>query len=152
MADAEEDKAAGRAPPLGGLDSPFVDHEPLAARSARESGASLGALEAESPFLGAFELVASGAVEPEVEQEEENQLTDKPCTGIIGNDDRIPVAQAWDIPYRWICQISSRRRKDGKLLKFGPVGTGVLISPRFVLTAAHLLRDSEKDDHGRWLD
>src|SRR5438552_6512505 len=147
MSAAEEHEAPLRARSFDELDSPFLSQEPLAAPSEYEWGA-LGALEAESPFLGAFEPVTVGLVE----QEEESQLTEKPCTGIIGNDDRIPVAQAWDIPYRWICQISSRRRKDGKLLKFGPVGTGVLISPRFVLTAAHLLRDSEKDDHGRWLD
>src|SRR5215467_10207211 len=86
------------------------------------------------------------------ELEEENQLSEEPCLGIIGNDDRRPVAQAWDIPYRWICQISTTRRKGGVQQKFGPAGTGILISPRFVLTAAHILRNSKKDNRGLWID
>jgi V8-like Glu-specific endopeptidase len=129
-------------------ESPFLTEEPFGQHGEGDWQARVGALEAESAFGSGFEPTSMLAVEPE----EEHQLADKPCTGIIGNDDRVPVRQAWDIPYRWICQISSRRRRAGKQLKFGPVGTGVLISPRFVLTAAHLLRDSEKDDHSQWVD
>jgi len=75
---------------------------------------------------------------------------ERPCTGIIDGDNRRPVARAWDVPFRWICQISSRQRKNGALQRFGPAGTGLLISPRFVVTAAHLLRDSERDEHNQW--
>ncbi len=130
------------------LESPFLDQELFAGRGEQDWKPSLGALEAESPFAGAFEPGRTGGVE----REEENQLADKPCLGIIGHDDRVPVRQAWDVPYRWICQISSTRRRGGQQLKFGPVGTGILISPHFVLTAAHLLRNSEKDDRGQWVD
>lgn len=147
MTPAEVNNAPLRAQPFEGLESPFLSQEPFA-RQGDEWEGHLNALEAESPFLSAFEPVRRDVAEPE----EENQLAEKPCTGIIGNDNRVLVNQAWDIPYRWICQISSRRRKAGKQLKFGPVGTGILISPRFVLTAAHLLRHSEKDDRGQWVD
>lgn len=37
-------------------------------------------------------------------------------------------------------------------MQFGPLGTGVLISPHFVLTAAHLLHSSKKDNRGQWVD
>lgn len=148
MAADDANEAPGPPLPLDVLESPFLDREVSAGPGREEWGARLDVLEAESPFLSGFAPLGPGVVEPE----EESELADKPCTGIIGNDDRVPVRQAWDIPHRWICQISSRRRKGGKQLKFGPVGTGVLISPRFVLTAAHLLRDSEKDDRGQWVD
>ena len=87
-----------------------------------------------------------------VELEEENQISDKSCSGIIGHDDRVPVRQAWDIPYRWICQISSRRTKEGKAARIRAGWHRNLHSPRFVLTAAHVLRSSEKDDRGQWVD
>jgi V8-like Glu-specific endopeptidase len=133
------------------LESPFLSRETHAGQREKDWGPRLEALEAESPFLGSFEPIVPGVHERE-ENEEENQLTSKRCTGIIGNDDRVPVRQAWDIPFRWICQISSRRRKGGTQQKFGPAGTGILISPRFVLTAAHVLRSSEKDNRGQWVD
>jgi len=148
MASADEKNSPGHSGPLEGLESPFLDRELDPRQGKEEWDARLGALEAEGAFASAFEPIRMG----DVELEEENQLAEKPCTGIIGNDDRVPVNQAWDIPYRWICQISSRRRRGGKQQKFGPVGTGILISPRFVLTAAHLLRDYEKDVHGQWID
>jgi V8-like Glu-specific endopeptidase len=136
---------AHEGPPPGGLESPFLDHE-FAPGPDREPWSSrLDGLEAETPFLGEF-------APPAVEEDEEEE-TPRPCRGIIGGiDDRRPVRQAWDVPHRWICQISARRTKGGQRLKFGPVGTGVLISPRFVLTAAHLLRHSEQDERGQWVD
>jgi V8-like Glu-specific endopeptidase len=146
MAAAEEVHGPLRVDSFDHLDSPFLTEEPVAALDRPGRRAPLGALEAESPFLGAIEPTNRGLVDREEED------TDRPCTGIIGHDDRVAVTRAWDIPYRWVCQISSRRRKGGKQLKFGPVGTGILISPRFVLTAAHLLRDSEKDEHNQWVD
>jgi V8-like Glu-specific endopeptidase len=143
-----EQKNAWGDPSFTGLESPFLSQEAFAGQGEVDWGSRLAALEAESPFLGHFELERLGALE----LEEDDSLTEKPCTGIIGPDNRIRVRQALDIPYRWVCQISARRRKGGALRKFGPVGTGILISPRFVLTAAHLLHGSEKDARGQWVD
>jgi V8-like Glu-specific endopeptidase len=72
--------------------------------------------------------------------------------GAVANDNRAAVRDRLEIPYRWICQISVRKRKDGKLMSFGPAATGLLISPRHVLTAAHVLRNSERDSHNQWVD
>ena len=54
------------------------------------------------------------------------------------------------IPYRWVCQlIITRRDSNGKTTMV--VGTGVLVSPRHVLTAAHWIKWAEKDDRGQWV-
>jgi phosphatidylserine/phosphatidylglycerophosphate/cardiolipin synthase-like enzyme/V8-like Glu-specific endopeptidase len=89
---------------------------------------------------------------PWVDSGEADGPAERPCIGIIDGDNRRPVPRASDVPFRWICQISSRQRKNGSLQRFGPAGTGLLISPRFVLTAAHVLRDSERDEHSQWVD
>jgi V8-like Glu-specific endopeptidase len=106
----------------------------------------------ETPWLDAQESDSHEGDDEGSEPTEEDDEINRPCTGIIGNDDRRPVNQAWDIPHRWICQISAQRRKGGRLMQFGPLGTGVLISPHFVLTAAHLLHGSKQDNRGQWVD
>jgi V8-like Glu-specific endopeptidase len=53
-----------------------------------------------------------------------------------GRGDAAQVAKTFDVPWRWICKVSIR--KDGKYVKGG---TGVLISDRHVLTAAHVVYD-----------
>ena len=131
-------RAAQRSVRFNGANVSIPVYLRLVSRLCREVAEQADALEAPRPRTA--------------EMEGENQLAEQPCKGIIGRDDRVPVNRAWDIPYRWICQISSRSRKDGKLGELGPAGTGVLISPRFVLTAAHVLWSSEKDERGQWVD
>ena len=68
--------------------------------------------------------------------------------GILGRRQKTtdPIA----IPYRWVCQLLvTRRDSNGKTTM--AVGTGVLISPRHVLTAAHWIKWAEKDDRGQWV-
>lgn len=73
--------------------------------------------------------------------------------GIFGDDDRAQVRDATVVPFRWVCQISVQKRNaDGKIIHNGPAGTGVLISPRHVLTAAHVLYNSKQDERGQWVD
>lgn len=60
-------------------------------------------------------------------------------SGIRGQDDRRPVALPAGIPWRWICRI----KIDGSW-----AGSGVLISPRHILTAGHTVYDDKNDEQG----
>jgi V8-like Glu-specific endopeptidase len=91
---------------------------------------------------------------PELEAWLEEAETNTDCTesgfGIIGKDDRRRVGNSLEIPCRWICQLWVRRRdSDGKTTVTG--STGVLISPRHVLTTAHLVCEARKNDRGQWI-
>jgi hypothetical protein len=55
MTAAEEKHSPSRSEPLQGLDFPFLDRELSTGQGAEEWQAHLGALEAECPFLSAFE-------------------------------------------------------------------------------------------------
>ena len=92
---------------------------------------------------------------PETEDESEfpaeAPLTDEE-TGIIGTDDRLHVKDTTAIPFRWICSVSVQRlvRRPSHDEKTGlaPAGSGLLISPRHVLTTAHVLHSVEKSSDG----
>jgi V8-like Glu-specific endopeptidase len=61
---------------------------------------------------------------------------------IIGADNRHRVASGKDTPYRWICHLDLQFPDPdvaGGLIGFG--GSGLLISPRHILTAGHCLFD-----------
>jgi V8-like Glu-specific endopeptidase len=120
----------------GELESPFLSENLFAGESNEQWEAQVVSIASESPFREAL---------PEERLFEGDG-------GAVANDDRAPVRDRLEIPYRWICQISVRKRKDGKLMSFGPAATGLLISPRHVLTAAHVLKNSEKNDHNQWVD
>jgi V8-like Glu-specific endopeptidase len=60
----------------------------------------------------------------------------------LGRDDRRPVADTWAVPFRWICSVRVTYA-TGRATR----GTGVLVGPRQVLTAAHcLFRKSDGAD------
>lgn len=90
---------------------------------------------------------------PGPEWESETGIDTKCSTsghGIIGRDDRQPVSDATAVPYRFICQLFVwQRDSNGKITRSG--ATGVLISPRHVLTAAHVLIGAEQDDRNQWV-
>jgi V8-like Glu-specific endopeptidase len=68
--------------------------------------------------------------------------------GVLGRRRQVPAALAR--PYRWICHLHvTRRDSNGRTTVLG--GTGVLVSPRHVLTAAHLVKFAQKDDRGLWV-
>jgi V8-like Glu-specific endopeptidase len=68
--------------------------------------------------------------------------------GILGRRQKVPDPTA--MPYRWVCQLIITRR-DSRGNTTIAVGTGVLVSPRHVLTAAHWIKWAEKDNRNLWV-
>ena len=65
-------------------------------------------------------------------------------SGIHHGDDRTPTATTIDRPFRWICLMNP----EYGTAEFG-WGSGLLISPKHVLTAAHVIVDDVDDAEGR---
>lgn len=72
----------------------------------------------------------------------ESELADLEVILPDRTEDRVTAAETLAVPYRWICRM--RVPSEDPLDRSYGMGTGVLIGPRHVLTAAHVLV-SEKD-------
>src|SRR4051812_44591540 len=131
MSSADEKDSPGRSGFLEALESPFLEREPEAMPERQEWEDRLGVLEAEGAFSSAFEQPWKP---PESYFESEEQ-------GVIGTDNRVRVKDTTGVPWRWICKIliyDSRGREAGS-------ATGVLISDKHVLTAAHVVYNVYKN-------
>ncbi len=60
-----------------------------------------------------------------------------------------PVSNSFDVPCRWVCRLQVQE-KVGSNWRDKEPATGVLIGPRHVLTAAHLLDPYYKQKAGQW--
>ena len=96
-------------------------------------------------FPGVFTETFS-ETEMETEGEQENE------SGKFGAGTRKRVPNTQDIPFRWICAIDTTRivttPTHTERRGLAKAGTGLLISPCHVLTAAHVLHSVEKDESG----
>ena len=151
---SDDDRSRSPSSPNRDPESPFLKAELFVSENQAGWEPRLDALESETPFNYAFATkTAEDQVPPSHEFLEDGLLFERKH-GIIGlNDERDRVKNTVELPCRWICQISVwKRDANGKLTHVRPGGTGLLISPRHVLTAAHILRDSKEDDRGQWVD
>src|SRR5215213_2042338 len=78
----------------------------------------------------------SGLAELEFESEFEGEFELE--SEVIGADTRVHVSDTRAAPYRYICNLVYNGR---------PAGSGTLIAPNVVLTAAHVLHDNSADTH-----
>jgi V8-like Glu-specific endopeptidase len=129
--------------------SPFVAVSPRA----RTPGAPTPWIEHQARAADDHESewrMGDGSTEsPDGEQYTEKNTLHPDCTpsgiGIYGKDDRTPVANTLNIPYRWICHLFIQQRdSNGVVTNSG--ATGILVSPRHVLTAAHVISSSKPDN------
>lgn len=103
--------------------------EPESSADEAESGFEFGA---EGEDLADDQLAPSDDEEPHTEAE------------VIGDDSRKVVADTLDVPHRWICALdiyydTGPLGRNARYVPDHARGTGVLIGPRHVLTAAHVL-------------
>lgn len=73
--------------------------------------------------------------------EEPRSFDEEP--GVINGEDRVRVKDTVGVPWRWICRISIIDNESSD--PPGAGGTGVLISHRHVLTAAHVVYKEHLD-------
>ena|GEM_PF-2131506 len=115
-------------------ESPFLDHELLIGEDDGKLEPRQTAPAAESPFQSVFEQGRGRADSPVTPEFEEESFSEAE-TGVINGDNRVRIKDTVGVPWRWICKITIKDNRG----RYHSGGTGVLISDRHVLTAAHVV-------------
>ena len=125
------------------LESPFLDEALLFGRHGDVSAPEAAALAAESLFQRAFAPVddAPGAMPDEASTPTEEAPFIGGETGVIDGENRVRITPTTGVPWRWICKVAVK----GNRVSQSGGGTGVLVSNRHVLTAAHVVYEAAQN-------
>ena len=127
----------------GEVNSPFLEERLLVGRDEEDWEPRAVALSAESPFQMTPEPGRNSGESRETGESEslDEVLIRESETGIIDTDNRVRITNTIGVPFRWICHIAIEDQRGRPL----SVGTGLLVSDRHVLTAAHVVHDVYKN-------
>lgn len=127
----------------GEVDSLFLEEELLVGRDEEDWEPRAAALAAESPFQTTSEPGRDSGDSREMGESEsfDDALAPESETGIIDTDNRVRITKTISVPFRWICHIAIEDQRGRPV----GVGTGLLVSDRHVLTAAHVVHDVYKN-------
>jgi monoamine oxidase len=98
-----------------------------------------------------LDLACSG---PSLSKPKSQMLTAELGDDVIGHDDRVRVSDNFALPARWVCAIDllvddPKQGKGAPQIESLSRGTGILIGPSHVLTAAHVFDDASLEVDGR---
>jgi glutamyl endopeptidase len=121
------------------FDSPFLGEVSFEVGPRQALEARAETFVSESPFQTALDpSLASPDREGAPYDSFEASPSSEDETGIIDGENRVRITNTTAVPFRWICRIDVKDAR-GRVLHGG---TGVLVSDRHVLTAAHVIHEA----------